>query len=212
MPWTTKLPNLVYVSAPRGSGKSYLIVQMLMNENLYLQQYDKIFIFSPSLDDVNDGNLFDLLGLPKAQLFSKFDEKVIGRLMKYKKRRPQEQWLIVMDDMIGQKEFKNSELCRILAYNGRHLNISFWITSQKANAGSTAIRSNADQCIFFAPRSRNEIEALYLDSAINGITKKQFIKLLTDATREKYSFLMINYVDKEIWFNYTKKDMPEPDI
>lgn len=212
MPWTTKVPNLVYVSAPRGSGKSYLLVQMLMNEELYLQTYDRIFIFSPSLDDVNDGNLFDHLQLPKSQLFSQFDEKVIKRLMKLKKRRPEEQWLIIADDCIGESNFKNSELCRILAYNGRHLNISFWITSQKANAGSTAIRSNADQCIFFAPRSRNEIEALYLDSAINGITKKQFIKLLTEATKEKYSFLNINYVDKEIWFNYTKKEMPEPDL
>lgn len=212
MPWTTKLPNLVYVSAPRGSGKTYLIVQMLMNEQLYFQQYDKIIIFSPSLDDVNDGNLFDLLQLPKSQLFSEFDEKKIKRIMKMKRRRPDEQWLIIADDCIGEANFKNSELCRILAYNGRHLNLSFWVTSQKATAGSTAIRSNADQCIFFAPRSRNEIEALYQDSAINGISKKQFIKLLTTATREKHSFMNINYVDKELYFNYSLQEMPEPDL
>ena len=211
MTWTTKIPNLVYISAPRGSGKTYLIVQMLMNEDLYFQQYDKIFIISPSLADINDNNLFDLLGLPRKQLFDKFEDKIIDKIMKAKRKKPEEQWLLVADDCIGEAEFKNSELARILSYNGRHLGISFWITSQKATAGSTAIRTNADQSIFFSPRSMNEIEALYRDSAINGITKKQFVKLLTDATRERYGFLNINYVDKEVWFSYTKVETPTPD-
>jgi hypothetical protein len=212
MTWTTKIPNLIYISAPRGSGKTYLIVQMLMNEELYLKQFDKIFIFSPSLSDSADNNLFDLLGLPDNQMFDKFDEKKLAKIIKYKKRKPEEQWLIVCDDCIGESAFKNSELARILSYNGRHLGISFWVTSQKATAGSTCIRTNADQSIFFCPRSMNEIEALYRDSAINGITKKQFVKLLTEATKEKYGFLNINYTEKEVWYSYSKQPLPEPDF
>lgn len=210
--WTTKIPNLIYISAPRGSGKSYLMVQMLMNPELYYQKFDKIFIFSPSLDDVNDGNLFDLLNLPQSQLFGSFEEKKLKQIMKKKRRRPMEQWLVVMDDCVADKSFKNSDIAREISFNGRHLNVSMWITSQKATAGATAVRSNADQSIFFKPRSMAEIEALYQDSAVNAISKKQYIRLLNDCTREKYSFLMINYYNNTVWKKFSKLPMPEPDV
>lgn len=210
--FVTKIPNLMYISAPRGSGKTYLLVQMLMNPSLYFQQYDKVFVFSPSLDDVNDGNLFDLLGLPNNQMFNRFDEKKLEQLLKLKRKKREEQWLILLDDCVHDKTLKNSNITREIAFNGRHLGVSLWITSQKATAGATAVRSNCDASIFFRPRSMAEIENLYLDSAVNAITKKQFVKLLNDCTKEKYSFLAINYYNNTIWKNFTKLEMPEPDI
>ena len=211
MPWTTKLPNLIYVSSPRGSGKSHLIVQMLMNENLYFQQYDRIFIFSPSINSPVNASLFDLLGLPQSQIFTKWDEKMLCKIDKMKMRKIDEQWLVIVDDFISRKDFKVSDKAMEIMVNGRHKNLSLWITSQKNTLGNTTLRSNADQFITFALRSQNEMESIYKDNAIGGVSKKQFYKMIHEATNEKYGFLNINYQDNEIWYSFTKKEIPKPD-
>lgn len=211
MTWTTKLPNLIYISAPRGSGKSYLIVQMLLNKDLYFQKYDKIFIFSPSIDSPVNQSLFSLLNLPDTQVFTEWDERKLRNIDKMKMRKLDEQWLVIVDDFISRKEFKVSEKSMEIFVNGRHKNLSMWITSQKNTLGATTLRTNADQFITFALRSQNELESVYKDNSIGGISKKQFYKLVYEATKEKYGFLNINYPDKEIYYNYTKTEIPQPD-
>lgn len=211
MPWTTELPNLIYVSSPRGSGKSYLLVQMLINKELYFQQFDKIFIFSPSINSPVNASMFDLLGLPNNQIFTKWDEKKLVQIDKMKMRNLDEQWLVIVDDFISRKEFKLSEKAMEIMVNGRHKNLSLWVTSQKNTLGNTTLRSNADQFITFDLRSQNEMESIYKDNAIGGLSKKQFYKILHESTKEKYSFLNINYQDKEIWYTFTKKELPQPD-
>ena len=211
MVWTTKLPNLIYISAPRGSGKSYLIVQMLMNKHLYFQQFDKIFIFSPSINSPVNDSLFQLLGLPSSQIFTKWDERILEKIDKQKMRNIDQQWLIVVDDFISRKEFKLSQKALEIFVNGRHKNLSMWITSQKNTLGNTTLRTNADQFITFALRSQKEMESVYLDNAIGGVDKKQFYKIIHEATSEKYGFLNINYQDNEIWYSYIKKEIPKPD-
>lgn len=202
----TKIPNLLYICGHRGSGKTYVLIQLLLNPNLYYQKYDKIFVFSPSLLDKNDGSLFDLLNLPRCQVFSNFKEELLNGLIKKKKRFQEQQWLIILDDCIT--DIKNSHLMKIIATNGRHMGLSMWITSQKSTLGSTVIRTNADMCILFRPRSGNEIDALFRDSCINAISKKQFTKLLIDNTMEKHSFLAINYTNNTVWKNFTMIETP----
>lgn len=204
-----KLPTLLYLCGHRGAGKSYTLIQLLLNPALYHQKFDKIFVFSPSLDDVADGNLFDLLQLPDSQLFSKFDEKKLKQIMKLKRRRPDEQWAVIMDDIIGDTEFKNSELSRNICLNGRHLGISMIVTSQRSTLGSTSLRTNADGCFFWRPRSANEIEAIFKDSCINGINRKQFTKLLMDNTKNPHDFLFINYTNNTCWSNFTQVRTPD---
>lgn len=206
-----KIPFLIYLSGARGSGKSTTLIELLLTPDLYLHKFDKIFVFSPSLDDVNDGSLFDLLNLPKSQVFSKFTEKKLEAIIKHKKKHPDKQYLIIFDDVIGDKEFKNSDLMRTIAINGRHMNISAIVTSQKSTMGSTVIRTNADMTILYRPRSMNEIECLFKDSCINGISRKQFVRLIMNATDEKYSFLAINYTNNTCWRRYTQIPTPEPD-
>lgn len=206
-----KLPTLIYMCGHRGAGKTYSLIQLFVNEQIYYQQFDKIFVFSPSLGDVNDNNLFDLLGLPKRQLFDKFDEKILDKIIKAKRKKPEEQWAIIFDDVIGDTHFKNSELSRTICLNGRHMNISMFVTSQRSTLGSTSLRTNADACFFWRPRSGNEIDAIYRDSCINGISKKKFTKLLMDNTKDKHDFLMINYTNNTCWNNFTKVETPTYD-
>lgn len=204
-----KLPTLQYICGNRGAGKTVLLIQLLMNPNLYYQDFDRIYVFSPSLLDQDDANLFYLLGLPSKQMFHEFNEKKLKEIISKKKRKPDEQWAIIFDDVIGDKDFKNSELSRTICLNGRHMGISMFVTSQKSTLGSTDVRTNADGCFLFRPRSGNEIEALFKDSCINGISKRQFTKFLMDNTKEKHDFLYINYQNNTTWHNYTQVEAPE---
>ena len=199
-----KLPFLMYLSAPRGSGKTYFIVQNLMNPELYFQEFDRIFLFTPS---VADDDIYNILELPDKQIFTEFEESKVMKLIK--KKKPDEQWLFIFDDMISDNDFKNATLTRLLAYNGRHMGISVIVSSQKSTAGNTAIRTNADACVIWRPRSNNEIESLYKDNAINAMTRKEFTKLIMDNTKEQYSFLYINYQKNEVYKNYKLILTPE---
>lgn len=194
-----KLPFLMYLSAPRGSGKTYFIVQNLINPELYFQVFDKIFLFTPS---IADDDIYNILELPQKQIFTEFDEDKLMKLLK--KKGTEEQWLIIFDDMISDNDFKNAKLTKLLAYNGRHMGVSVIVSSQKSTAGNTAIRTNADACVIWRPRSFNEIEALYRDNAIDAMNKKSFQQLVMDTTKEPYSFLYINYQTGEVYRNYKK--------
>ena len=212
MTWTTELPNLVYISSPRGSGKSHLICQMLLNEELYFQKYDKVFIFSPSIYSPVNESKFLLLGIPPKRIFTKWDEKTLIKIDKEKMRHIDEQWCIIVDDFISRKDFKLSEKALEIMVNGRHKNLSLWVTSQKNNLGNTTLRCNADQFITFELRSQNEMESIYKDNCIGGLNKKQFYKVLSEATKEKYSFLNINYQDREIWYSFKKHEIPRSEF
>jgi NhaP-type Na+/H+ and K+/H+ antiporter len=194
-----KVPFLMYCSAPRGSGKTYFVVQQLVNPDLYFQEFDKVFLFTPS---IGDDDVYNILQLPPKQIFTEFDEKKVMKLVE--KKKDDDQWLFIFDDMIGDNDFKNAKFMRLLAYNGRHMGISVIITSQKSTAGNTAIRTNADACVIWRPRSNNEIEALYRDNAINAMRKREFEEMIMKNTEEKYSFLYINYQTNEVYRNYEK--------
>lgn len=189
----------MYCSAPRGSGKTYFVVQQLINPELYFQEFDKIFLFTPS---IGDDDVYNILQLPPKQIFTEFDEKKVMKLIE--KKKDDQQWLFIFDDMISDNDFKNAKLTKLLAFNGRHMGISVIVTSQKSTAGSTSIRTNADACVIWRPRSYNEIESLYRDNAVDAMTKKEFHKLVMDNTEEKYSFLYINYQSGDVYRNYKK--------
>lgn len=213
MAWTTEAPNLIYFSAPRGSGKSYLIVQMLLNKDLYLEKFEKIFIFSPSIYSPVNASIFQLLGIPKKQIFTEWDEEILEKIDKEKVKPAHidEQWLVIVDDFISRREFRLSDTAINIMVNGRHKNLSLWITSQRNTLGNTTLRSNADQFITFALRSEQEMKSVYESNAIGGISKKQFYRMLYEATSEEYGFLNINYKDKEVYYSWRKVETPQPD-
>lgn len=193
-----KKPFLMYLSAPRGSGKTYFVVQQLVNPDLYFQEFDRVYLFTPS---IGDDDVYNILQLPPRQIFTEFDEKKLMKLVE--KKNPNEDWLMIFDDMISDNDFKNAKLMRLLAFNGRHMGISVIVTSQKSTGANTAIRTNADACVIWRPRSNNEIESLYRDNAINAMKKREFEELIMNCTKEPYSFLFINYQKNEIYCNYS---------
>ena len=70
--YNLKLPFLKYISAPRGSGKTYLLINLLTNENFYKGKFDKIIFVCPSF---YQDPKYSILDLPDNQIFTEFDVK-----------------------------------------------------------------------------------------------------------------------------------------
>lgn len=192
-------PFVIYLAAPRGSGKTHQLLNMLILEEYYNDVFDKIYFICPSF---NEDPKYSILDLPASHVMVTFDEKKIEKIIKDKKQ--DDQILFVFDDCITQTGFKkntNDQVLNTIAVNGRHMGVSMIIASQKTSGSSSFVRSQADGVYMWRPRSLAEIEALYQDNSINSLSKNDFKKLLDYCTKEKYSHLFINYQTNEVFKN-----------
>lgn len=200
--YTLLEPFVIYLSAPRGSGKTHLLLNLLINDRLYNGVFDKIYFVCPSF---NQDPKYSILDLPSSQVMTEYNEEKIGRIIKNKST--DEQILFVFDDCITQDNFKkntNNQILNTIAVNGRHMGVSMIIASQKTSGSSSFIRSQADGVYIFKPRSRNEIESIYEDNSIGALNKNEFVKLLSYCTDKQYSHLYINYQNNTIFKNFNK--------
>lgn len=195
-------PFVIYMSACRGSGKTHLLLNLLISNDFYNDVFDKIFFICPSF--FQDPK-YSVLDLPSSQIMEEYNEKKIETIIKNK--HPDDQYLLVFDDCITQGKFKsntNDQILNTISCNGRHLGVSMIIASQKTSGSSSFIRSQADGIYIWKPRSLNEVEAIYMDNSIGALSKREFIELLDFATAEKYSHLFINYQSNTVYKNFKK--------
>lgn len=197
-------PFVIYMSAPRGSGKTHLLLNLLILDEFYNDIFDKVYFVCPSF--FQDPK-YSVLELPASQVMTEFDEKKIEKIIKNK--NPNDEILFIFDDCITQGNFKkntNDQILNTIAVNGRHMGVSMIIASQKTSGSSSFIRSQADGVYIWKPRSRNEIEAIYEDNSIGTLSKKEFVQLLDYCTNEKYSHLFINYQNGNVYKNFNRID------
>tara|TARA_B110000285_G_scaffold186867_1_gene212402 strand:- start:268 stop:618 length:351 start_codon:yes stop_codon:yes gene_type:complete len=100
-----------------------------------------------------------------------------------------------MDDLAYTSALKKGKVMNRILMNGRHINLSVIICTQKVSLLSTGIRSNISGAILFKT-NLSEVETIensfnYLDS------KKQFIKMYHEATKEPRSFLVLNFSNSD---------------
>lgn len=197
-----KAPFLFLISAKRNSGKSVLLLNLLVHKDLLYQRFDVIYVFSPTW---NYQNTFDVLDLPPEQVFEEFDEKKIAEIIEENKEE-QKEVLIIFDDCISSKGFKktteHSPLNHI-ATLGRHFNISLIIISQKLTSVSTQVRQNSDYIVLFAI---NPLETkLAYDTFCNSISNyKDWQEMVKYCTKDRYNFLFIDNHLGEFYHNFNK--------
>ena len=200
-------PFVIYMSAPRGSGKTYLLLNLLILDEFYNDTFDRIYFICPSF--FQDPK-YSILDLPKSQVMTEFNEKKIETIIK--KKKADDEYLFVFDDCITQSSFKNNNndcILNTIAVNGRHMGISMIIASQKTSGSSSFIRSQADGVYIWRPRSRNEIEAIYEDNSIGTLSKNEFVELLERCTDEQYSHMYINYQNNRVYKNFERIEIRE---
>ena len=150
-------------SGSSGSGKSMLVLNLLQRKNFMKDFFDEIFLFSPTargdqiqqLLDLSEDNICDELndsGIEQLDyVFEKQNELVeeMGYLNSPKV-------LIIFDDVISSPRFMNSNTFKRCFIQGRHINLSVIINTQKYHAIPRTMRLNCTYVAFF-PSSQSEV-------------------------------------------------------
>jgi len=175
------------------SGKGVLISNLLMNKNFYKDQFDMVYIISPTIySDKTSRFLKD--AFPNT-IYDKYSDKVIENIVKYQESFPKKDRpfiAVIVDDFVGSVR-KNSKL-NFLATRFRHYNIGLLMfISQVFRAVELPIRQNATHVIIGSPNP-NEKELKKMAEEYGDILggSKKFMKLYKQATPNRYDFMYIN--------------------
>jgi hypothetical protein len=204
--------KLLIIGKSELSGKSTLVGNLLMRPfddtdkdgmEFYKGDFkgENIYIVNPSLFlDDKWVNIIRAKRVPEGNIYLEFDEDLLTEL--YKKLEQQyaeevelgkvNQKLIIFDDCAysGDLKSKNHGILSKMIANGRHIALSTIITSQKYSSINTLVRENATGIILFEC-SAKQLELVAEDHAIQS--KKQFEQMFRTCTREKHTFMVINY-------------------
>lgn len=189
------------------SGKSNILVNLLLRDEFYNKDFDgeNIFLVSPSIkNDEKLKKIIKIKEIPEENLFIDYDEDVLKELYQLlqdeyeeavaNKEKPVNK-LIIFDDMSynGALKSKQHGIINKIFSNGRHINLSIITTAQKYSDLLTASRENANGAIFFNCSNKQleliEADHNYLES------KKEFMKMFRNVMNEKHSFLVVNYTN-----------------
>jgi hypothetical protein len=179
----------ICVIAKRGSGKSYLIKYMV---NQYKKDFSRVYVICPT-EEVN--HFYNSITKPE-YIFYKWSEEWINTLIKsvskYKNENQDKtkQILLILDDLIADVRFSESDMLKRLFTRSRHINISVIIAQQSVRSIPLLCRNNCDY-IICGQSSQSSIEILADEFRTGDISKKEFIQLYHNNTKN-YNFLVIN--------------------
>ena len=210
----SKLPLRDIILGPSGAGKGILISNMILK--IYKDCFDRIYIFSPSIDvDKTWDPVKDYIEKsqkvdPKKEqiYFDHYDHEALTNIietqhkvaehMKQQNHTKIFQILIVIDDFADDPSFaRHSKLLHALFTRGRHSMISTIVSTQKYRSISTIVRVNATNLYIFRLRNAGDLEA-WVDEVSAITDKKTLLELYHLATSKPYSFLFIKLNSKDI--------------
>ena len=204
------------VLGPTGSGKTILLQNMILD--IYEGCFDKIYVFSPSVnldhtwqpvkeyikdklrikdDDKEDPIYFDEYDSEALMKIMETQMKITDYMKKQKKTK-MFQVLIIIDDFADDPRFvRSSKLLHSLYTRGRHSYISVITATQVFNALHPIIRKNATDLYVYKLRNNKDLESL-IEELSALAPKKVLLEMYSLATTEPYSFWYINLMAKNI--------------
>ena len=194
------LPDLennfvLLIFAPRGSGKTTLYSNLLLNPNFFKREnYQYAFIISSTIyQDLSAKALRDNFG---ETLYDRYDDSIIDNLIKFQRSftledRPKT--ILILDDMVGAAKISKVSF-GITRF--RHDNISCIISTQQSKSVQKVARLNATDVIVGATKNWKEIEDIYTEYGMLFGSLEKWIKIFRYATKEPYSFLYMK-IDKK---------------
>lgn len=214
------LGSSVIMSGKSGCGKSTLLANLLLDERFYGPSdakpkgwFDKVFLFSPT---ANGDDVQKSLGVDKKYVFTDLSEAaelldVIldtqqQKLDKAEGAHTVPQYAIIFDDIIGDTKFMNEKAFTRCFYQVRHVNCTTFICTQHFRKVPKVCRLQAN-FVFFFQGSAAEVEIITEEYAPPMYTKKEFMQLVNDATKERYTFLTIN--NKLGWDKRFRRNLDE---
>jgi len=180
--------HLTVINGSKGSGKTTLLIWMLLHDSMGLKnEYDKIYFICPTFKLCP---LYAHIDLPANQIKDEYDNEFIAKLLEHQKRNNEEEVLLILDDCVGEKDFKSldgNHPLNHLATIHRHLRISVIILGQKFSLMSTTIRANMSYAFVFYTGNRREREAIYNEIGVGSF--KEFNKVLEYVFDDRHSFM-----------------------
>jgi len=181
-----------------GSGKTTLLYRLLMDKQFYNKNeyFKKIFLISPSgeSDDIQKA-----LNIPPSCVFTDLTIAIdaLQKIMKHQEdsikkhgAAKSSQFAVIFDDVIGNTKFMNAPEFTKSFIACRHFGLTTFLCSQHLRRIPRVCRLQAAVLYLFAV-SAAEAEVLAEEQAPPGIHKKNFIRMVDDVLKEKYSFLTI---------------------
>ena len=214
------LPTSFLFAAPTASGKTMIILNILLR--YYKDQFARIWFFSPSIKlDPQYAPLRKYLDKMTDQqreplYFEDLDQAVLGKLLDEQRKITEEcrkrsikapQVCVILDDLADRGDIltkrqggANGSHLVSLATRGRHLGVTWIISSQVLNLVGTVLWKNVRCMAVWRLRNHKEVEALCEElSGVYG--KDEIMELYKYATNDPFSFLFVRLDAK------TRKDM-----
>jgi hypothetical protein len=191
-------PFMLLMAAPRYSGKTNLLINMLIDNDMYCKKFDEIFVWSKSYHNDNKWRAihFDK-DYESSHVFEDYNDVAVKKLFNSirdrSKKKQKVEVLFIFDDMIADN-IQNSHKIQVLdaiAATGRHFDISAIIIFQKFMKFTPIVRENATNIVIFEQKNSTALEVI-ADEYKGAMTKKQFYQIYQEAIGEPFSFLHIN--------------------
>ena len=209
-----KVPFRALIFGPSGSGKSVLLVSLVLD--IYRNVFQRVYVFSPS---VNHDSIWlpvkkyvkDELNVNEEKETCFFEEyktedlmKIIDtqtkvtKYLKDKKEKKLFNILVILDDVADAPEIaRHNKLLQSLYVRGRHAGISVVTASQKAFILHPVIRVNATQLFIFRLRNKKELDSIIEE--LGALTDpKTLLEIYHTATAEDFNFLYVDLMKKNI--------------
>ena len=189
-----KKPVTMIIVAPRGSGKSVFLAEILQRNRTF---FDDVFVYAGSNSVYNDY----VNKLPPSRLFMGWDDDRLKKLVKHANdmternrksgKHGQYNIALVLDDLAFQKDIFKSKVHLECWLNSRHFFISIFLCIQFVTSVPPVIRAQAD--IVVALKESIKANQKRLHEFFFGVfsTFVDFQKVLNKAT-DNYGALVVN--------------------
>ena len=206
-------PVRCIITGPSNVGKSVFLTNLILNIN----EYDKIYIYSPSLHQdlyqklikcysnhipihiipniLNEEDIDIVIDeIVNNKDFEKSDTEIETFDNREELKFPQEyenNSIIILDDL-NEKEINNDKI-QSMFKRGRHDNLSIFIISQDYyELPKRTIRCNGNIFHIFKPNNFRDVLNLYQDKASMDMTLNEFKLISSTCWNEKYQPLTID--------------------
>tara|TARA_R110002126_G_C10483683_1_gene502205 strand:- start:4276 stop:5187 length:912 start_codon:yes stop_codon:yes gene_type:complete len=196
---------------PRSSGKSVVINNLILRDEMLRGLFEQILIISPTIhSDSSSRYLIKEVG--KENVYEAYSEQIIQGLIdsvKDKEKHERSMKLIILDDVIGSIPKYNS-LVYNLTSKARHWSISMIISTQNLRELPPVCRNNTTHWAFFRSGNLKEVAKMMEEMGSLGSPENCFA-LYNACVEEPHKFM---YIDSEfnvfkcftehIWSKYTE--------
>lgn len=196
---------------PRSSGKSVVINNLILRDEMLRGLFERILIISPTIHS-DSSSRFLIAEAGKENVYEAYAEEIIQSLIddvKGKDKHERSMKLVILDDVIGSIPKFNS-LVYNLTSKARHWSISMIISTQNLRELSPVCRNNTTHWAFFRSGNLKEIEKMMEEMGSLG-SKENCYQLYQHCVEEPHKFM---YVDEKfnvyktftehVWSKYTE--------